>query len=273
MNAHPLSRGFEWQRPPGVGNRLDPDCIEAYDRDGFFLLESVFDPATIRAVAAETDRFEAEVTDKLREREDGKLFIARADEITFAAHLVMRSSVLRDFCSSSPFRDLAHDLIGPDVRLYWDQSVYKKPGTEAEFPWHQDNGYTFIEPQQYLTCWVALTDADERNGCPRVAPGVHRHGTRRHRLTDLGYLCFEEESPGALSVPVRAGGVVVFSSLTPHSTGPNLTDSVRKSYIVQFAPDGAVRVTLDDKGRRIETPAAHPERQFLILEDGARPRG
>ena len=64
-----------------------------------------------------------------------------------------------------------HDLIGPDVRLYWDQAVYKKPGTE-EFRWHQDNGYTFIEPQQYLTCWVALTDTDEKNGCPWVVPGL-----------------------------------------------------------------------------------------------------
>ncbi len=27
------------------------------------------------------------------------------------------------------FWDLVHDLIGPDVCLYWDQAVYKKPGT------------------------------------------------------------------------------------------------------------------------------------------------
>ena len=38
---------------------------------------------------------------------------------------------------------------------------------------------------------------------------------------------------------MRAGDIVVFSSLTPHTTGPNLTGEVRKSYIVQFAPDGA----------------------------------
>ena len=68
------------------------------------------------------------------------------------------------------------DLIGPDVRLYWDQAVYKKPGTESPFPWHQDNGYAFVEPQQYLTCWVALTDATEDNGCPWVVPGLHRRG-------------------------------------------------------------------------------------------------
>ena len=33
---------------------------------------------------------------------------------------------------------------------------------------------------------------------------------------------------------------MVFSSLTPHLTGPNTTDAVRKAYILQYAPTGAV---------------------------------
>ena len=42
------------------------------------------------------------------------------------------------------------------------------------------------------------------------------------------------------------GGIVVFSSLTPHLTGPNTTDAVRKAYILQYAlPDGATIVTGD----------------------------
>ena len=90
-------------------------------------------------------------------------------------------------CSAS-----AADLIGPDVNLYWDQAVYKKPEKPRRFPWHQDNGYTFIEPQHYLTCWIALTDATEDNGCPWVAPGLHRSGTLAHRYVEpLGYECFD----------------------------------------------------------------------------------
>jgi hypothetical protein len=59
--------------------------------------------------------------------------------------------------------------------------------------WHQDNGYTFVEPQQYLTCWVALTDATEANGCPWVAPGVHKLGTLAHRYVEpLGFECFDD---------------------------------------------------------------------------------
>ena len=42
-----------------------------------------------------------------------------------------------------------------------------------------------------------------------------------------------------MPAPVRAGSALVFSSLTPHTTGPNLTDAVRKAYILQYAPVGA----------------------------------
>ena len=122
------------------------------------------------------------------------------------------------------FTDLCHDLVGPDVRLYHDQAVYKKPEKPRRFPWHQDNGYTFVEPQQYLTCWVALTDATLDNGCPHIVPGLHRLGTLRHHFIDpLGWEIFEDH-PDAIAAPVAEGGVVVFSSLTPHLTGPNTTD-------------------------------------------------
>lgn len=270
MNSrpHPLRGDFRWQRPPPSPRMLSVDQVDAYDRDGFFVLEDVFDSDTLAPIVDEIDGYEAEATRWLREQPGGKVFIARADEITFTTHLVKRSAQLRAFCSCAPLRDIAHDLIGPDVRLYWDQGVYKKPGTQAPFPWHQDNGYTFIEPQQYLTCWIALTDADTDNGCPHVVPGVHRSGTLAHELTDLGYRCFEDEPEDAVAAPVRAGGIVVFSSLTPHATGPNLTDSVRKAYIVQFAPDGAVAVSLDGGGQRIELPVDDPERQFPILVGG-----
>ena len=125
------------------------------------------------------------------------------------------------------------------MNLYWDQAVYKKPEKPRRFPWHQDNGYAFVEPQQYLTIWLALTDATVDNGCPWVVPGLHRRGTLAHRYVDpLGFECLHDP-PGAVAAEVPAGGAVVFSSLTPHLTGPNTTAEVRKAYIIQYAPAGA----------------------------------
>jgi phytanoyl-CoA hydroxylase len=270
MNKHELNREFHWQDRSGPFRRLSPEQVRQYDEEGYFVLEDVFDAQTIRRVVELIDPMEAEFEAIVRDKLGGKAFIVRADEITFTAHLVSRSSELRAFTSSEVFQDLAHDLLGPDVRLYWDQSVYKKPGMQAAFPWHQDNGYTFVEPQQYLTCWVALTDASEDNGCPWVLPRCHRGGTLEHHMTEFGWSCIEDTPDGAVVAPVRAGGMVVFSSLTPHLTGPNLSDATRKTYIVQFAPDGAEVIARDgDQEKRVVCNA--PERQFPILVGGAAP--
>jgi ectoine hydroxylase-related dioxygenase (phytanoyl-CoA dioxygenase family) len=268
-SRHLLNQDFKWEPPHPPFATLTPDQAADYDENGFFVIDDVLDADTVAGLLAEIDPFERELEEQLRLLEGGKAFIARADEITFTTHLVTRSEHLRGFVAEPPLADICADLIGPDVRLYWDQAVYKKPDTDASFPWHQDNGYAFVEPQQYLTCWIALTDATEENGCPWVVPGIHRTGTLRHLPTETGLVCFDDP-PDPVPAPVGAGGMVVFSSLTPHCTGPNRTDQVRKAYIVQYAPDGAEVIRGDDRTgiERVRADAA--DRQFEILRDGQR---
>jgi ectoine hydroxylase-related dioxygenase (phytanoyl-CoA dioxygenase family) len=127
-----------------------------------------------------------------------------------------------------------------------------------------------VQPQQYLTCWVALTDATLDNGCPHVAPGLHRLGTIVHHYVDpLGWECLTDPAD-TVAAPVGAGGVVVFSSLTPHLTGPNTTDAVRKAYILQYAPAGAqiMRGNPAEGDATTVEPCDNPARQFPVLRDG-----
>jgi phytanoyl-CoA hydroxylase len=271
FNLHPFNRGFTWQDHEGPCRFLEPDQRRRFDAEGYVVIDDVFDADTVADVLAAIDPREETQEQALREH-GGRVAIARADEITFTTHLAGSVPRLRDLVCSPPLRDLCLDLVGPDVRLYWDQAVYKKPGTTAPFPWHQDNGYTFIEPQQYLTCWIALTDATVDNGCPWVVPGLHRLGTLEHRTSRLGYVCLDE-ADDAVAAPVGAGGMVVFSSLTPHCTGANTTDSTRKAYIVQYAQDGSKMVTGDAPvGDRVVT-CDDPVTQFPVLVGGSAPSG
>jgi phytanoyl-CoA hydroxylase len=267
VKKHELNVGFDWQEREGPYRLISEEQAAQYNREGFVVFENVFDDATIDALLSELDPLEEKSAEFLRQHFDGKAFIARADEITFSPHAVIHSPLAQLFTRAQFFLDLTYDLLGSDVRLYWDQLVYKKPGNPEVFPWHQDNGYTFLQPQQYLTCWVALSDADEENGCPWVIPGAHREGTYEHYMTELGWECITGDPPARLSAPVQKGGVVAFSSLTPHMTGPNLTSQVRKTHIVQFAPDGASMITLKD-GEQSVTICNAPDRQYSILVDG-----
>ncbi|MGZ4681973.1 MAG: phytanoyl-CoA dioxygenase family protein [Acidimicrobiales bacterium] len=264
---HDLNDHFDWVSTGPPFRRLTEVQAASYDELGYVVVEDAFDADNLAEVIAEIDPLERELEDRLRQAAGGRAFIARADEITFTTHLVSRSERLRRFVAEPVLTDLCADLIGPDVRLYWDQAVYKKPDTTASFPWHQDNGYAYVEPQQYLTCWIALTDATEENGCPWVVPGLHRTGTLRHHLTDTGLVCLDD-APGAVAAPARAGSIVVFSSLTPHCTGPNRTDAVRKAYIVQYAPDGAEVLSGADCDHLDRVRADAADRQFPVLVGG-----
>jgi ectoine hydroxylase-related dioxygenase (phytanoyl-CoA dioxygenase family) len=263
-NPHPLSQSFSWRdRVLAAPRRVTAEQQTAFNERGYTKIENIFSEDEIAAATAAIDPLEAIAERKLREA-GGRISISDADAITFTAHIARVSPVLKAFAAHPAILDICYDLLGDDVRLYWDQSVYKKWQKPQEFPWHQDNGYTFVEPQQYLTLWVPLVDVDEENGCPWVAPGLHRLGTFDHWMTDLGFKCLDEP-PEAVAVAAKACDAIVFSSLTPHRTGPNLrAGTVRKAYILQYAHDGSVATYRDGR----TAVQDHPERQFKVIEAG-----
>jgi phytanoyl-CoA hydroxylase len=249
---HVLNRDFKWIHRSGPFRCLSNEQIAAYDRDGYVVLENAIAPEVVAAITAEVDRH-----------------IPREKSFwdsTFEPHLAATSVFLRDFCRGRLFRDIAFDLIGPDVRLYWEQAVYRWPGT-SPFAWHQDNGYQFVRPQQYVTCWIPLTDVTAANGCLLVSPGSHRWGTLEHHQATFGFSCVQGEQPTAnvTTLPTKAGSVVILSSLIPHASRANSTDEVRKAYVVQFVPHEA-ECMRDGTWSRCNSPT-----QIPILVGGASP--
>lgn len=261
FELHPLSQDFEWMPVPEERQltRLSRQQVQQFDQHGFVRIEKAFAPSDLDEVLAAIDPLEAAYERFVTEQQGGALRLTFSGTITFTKHLVKESAALRRFAAHPVIADICHDLIGEAVRLYWDQSVYKKTGKAQEFPWHQDNGYTFIVPQQYLTFWIPLVDVDEENGCPWIVPGLHRRGTLTHWQTPIGLKCLEE-APDAVAVPANAGDIILFSSLAPHRTGPNLKHgSVRKAYILQYAPDGAHTIVNGETILQND-----PDRQFMI---------
>ncbi|MDQ2651047.1 MAG: phytanoyl-CoA dioxygenase family protein [Actinomycetota bacterium] len=270
IERHPWNSGFEWTMPVTAPRTISAAQFQQFDQLGYVVVDDLLDAATLDAVTDEVDALVAAADRALEQAENGRMLIAEQGAITFRSHLLPESPVLRKLSRHETILGIALDLIGPDVNVYWDQAVYKKSEKPRRFPWHQDNGYGFVEPQQYLTVWIALNEAHVNNGCPWIAPGVHRQGTLRHRFVDpLGFECFSD-APSAVAAEVPAGGAAVFSSLTPHLTGPNITGEVRKTYILQYAPAGAQRLEGDpDAGPPARVvPADDPERQYPVLRGG-----
>jgi ectoine hydroxylase-related dioxygenase (phytanoyl-CoA dioxygenase family) len=268
LERHPWNETFAWDDHDGPFTTITAEHARQYDELGFFVFEDAFDAATLRELDDAIAPGEAKVRAFLAGLPDGRFTVAGTDTQTVAPHLVLRSEYLRSFCAHPVLAGICRDLLGPDVRLYWEQAVYKQPHSAEPVLWHQDNGYTYVEPQSYLTCWIAITDATLVNGCVTVMPGVHRVGTLLHRETPIGYECWGDPA-NAVSVPVRAGSIVAFTSLTPHYTARNATDDVRKAYIVQYAPDGAIARRGDARnGRGSSEPQNDPGRQYFVVRHG-----
>ena len=240
MAQHPWNKSFTWQSHTAASGVVTQAQIDQFDELGYFVVEDLYSPEELAELSSITDVAEDEAIAELKRQADERFLISENGAITFAGQLVRQKPEIRPFVKNEKILGICLDLIGPNVRMYHDQAVYKMTEKPRRFPWHQDNGYLFVEPQHYLTCWIALTDATIDNGCPQVAPGLHKDGTLAHYYVDtLGYECFEEPPTEPLIAEVKAGGAVFFSSLTPHLTGPNFTNSTRKAYIVQYASSDA----------------------------------
>jgi phytanoyl-CoA hydroxylase len=267
--SHPWSTGFTWHDHTGPFSTISEAQARDYDEIGCFVFENAFGADELRALDDAIEPGERLVREFLSGQPDGRFGVAGADTQTVAPHLVKHSELLHTVCAQEPLAGIARDLLGPEVRLYWEQAVYKQPHSAEPVLWHQDNGYTFVEPQAYLTCWIAITDATLENGCVTFMPGAHRDGTLKHRSTPIGFECWGDANT-ASTVPVRAGSIVVFTSLTPHFTAANMTDDVRKAYIVQYAPDGAVAYRPQADGSRGPAePQDDERRQFPVVRGGA----
>jgi ectoine hydroxylase-related dioxygenase (phytanoyl-CoA dioxygenase family) len=204
------------------------------ERDGFFVLENVFSRLEMANLTRLIDLFHKRTVAWVREHA-AEAGISRPDEITFTCHIAEKDPVVREFCLQPALVQLTTEIIGDDVDLYWDQSVFKEPEVPREFPWHQDDGYTPVDPSPYLTLWLALNDATIENGCISVLPGQHKRGLLPHHQSPLGWVCHEADDPDqGICVPVSCGSMVVMYSLVPHKSGPNLSKGSRNAYIMQY---------------------------------------
>lgn len=124
--------------------------------------------------------------------------------------------------------DAVESVIGPDILLF-GASMFSKRGPDSRFvSWHQDAAYYGLDPQEEVTCWVGLTDADEENGCMRVLPGsnlgadaVHEETYDPQNMLGRGQTIHGVDESKAVYMPVKAGQFSMHHERTWHASSPN----------------------------------------------------
>jgi len=152
--------------------------------------------------------------------------------------------------------DAVESLIGPDILLF-GTSMFSKKARDVRFvSWHQDAAYYGLDPQQEVTCWVGMTDADTENGCMRVIPGSHLGADAVHdetydpqNMLGRGQTIRDIDDGKAVYMPVKAGQFSMHHERTIHGSMPNPSDRRRVGISFFYMP-AHVRSTI---GRRTAT--------------------
>lgn len=242
--------GFHWVEHRGPTTVATRQQVDQLDTEGYFILDRAFHPDTMddvtMALAIQTGDIELPTA-------------ARAEEPP--------ADVLRRFCSHPLLAGLARDFIGPDASVGGDAAVVRVPGAAAPTSFSQDVVAGQSRPSQFITTWIALTDATADNGCLQIVRGRHRSGPLRFDLTDGGGSGHgpptgrtDVDPADVVDVPVPAGSVVVMSSLTPRRVRPNVTDRSGVAYAIQYVRDV---IDLDD-----HAAAADSRRRFPVVRGG-----
>src|SRR5260221_14340317 len=119
--------------------------------------------------------------------------------------------------------------------------MQKEPKVGGAWEWHQDYGYwyknQFMFPEQLLSVMVALTEANEENGCLQVIKGSHKLGRVNHGFAgeqvgaDMQMVNNTLKTMELVYVELEPGDALIFHSNLLHRSEANLSDYPRWSVI------------------------------------------
>ncbi|HVJ69752.1 MAG TPA: phytanoyl-CoA dioxygenase family protein, partial [Caulifigura sp.] len=216
-------------------SRLTSGQRDAYERDGFLVLKSVFSPGEMLELRAETDWLLTERRDlidrfNLRCRfmphhETGEPLFEVFDPVNDVAQ------VCREFCEDSRIVDAVGALYGERACLFKEKLIFKPAGAKG-YDIHQDIPLAWKNfPRTFVTVLIPIDACDAENGCTQVYSGYHG-----------GFL---SQDPGQYMLPPGAvdparrvdlalspGDIAIFHGLTPHGSAANRSAGMRRAFFV-----------------------------------------
>ena len=232
---------------------VQPDEIEAYQRDGYVIIDDFLDDTELerwrdvvsQAVAARRGRKFPD-QDVLTGEDDGinpdAAYYGRVfDQLV---NLWQSDEAIRELILDPRIGRMAAHLAGVDgIRVWHDQALIKQPwGNPTGF--HLDTPFWSFSRRDAISIWIALDDATEQNGCLYFFPGSHLRTTFDNpgitKDMDAIFTMYPEfrTAPPA-SAAMKAGSCSFHNGLTIHGAGANMSHRPRRAMTCAFMPDGS----------------------------------
>lgn len=211
------------------------DQLEAYQRDGYLVIENALSPTEVDELRSEAVR--------ICRGERGVIGGAPSFEKNESDEEVMKkilcihfphktSEIMHGYLSHPNMTKVLTNVVSPNVKCMQSMLFIKAAGKPGQ-AWHQDEFYIPTRDRSLIGGWIAMDDATIENGCLWVIPGSHKHGILwpQEEHFDKRFDCaglsvgFPYTDDDSIPVEVKAGSIVFFNGYLLHRSLPNKAKS------------------------------------------------
>ena len=216
-----------------------PSALQQEYRDrGFVPLHGRFPPEDVAAWIGERDRLTAGFAHATAERYQrrrtvsGGMILDRIDPVCDV------SPVFAALAADERILAPVAELLGEVPALLKGKLIVKRPGT-AGYGLHQDFPYWAwlgLPAEEILSVLVAVDAANAGNGGVELFPGLH-HERLQPSPDDPRDIDEQVMDLATGSIPnLAAGDLLLFHSLTPHRSAPNVSTLSRTALFFTYVP-------------------------------------
>ena len=205
---------------------LSSNQLKQYEDDGFVSPINIFSKEKAKEIRNEIELIENEMPEELEK--SGR----------YNAHLI--SPLLDEVTHNSKILDAVESLIGENILVCGTTLFIKNPNEKGFVSYHQDAKYIGLEPHNWVTAWVAITDSNENNGCMRMWSGSHKNNLKDHdqkfnegNLLTRGQTVKNVPHKETTPLVLNAGQMSLHHPKIVHGSGLNKSDDRRIGFVIQ----------------------------------------
>ena len=220
---------------------LTSNQLKQYEDEGFVSPINIFSKEKAKEIRNEIELIENKIPGELEK--SGR----------YNAHLI--SPLLDDVTHNSKILDIVQSLIGENILVCGTTLFIKNPNEKGFVSYHQDAKYIGLEPYNWVTAWVAITDSNVENGCMRMWSGSHKNKLKEHNqmfnednLLTRGQTVNNVPKKKTTPLILKAGQMSLHHPMVIHGSEINKSEDRRIGFVIQSYIGTNVKQVLGKNG-------------------------
>ncbi|MBD1159037.1 phytanoyl-CoA dioxygenase family protein [Pelagibacterales bacterium SAG-MED19] len=205
---------------------LSSNQLKQYENEGFVSPINILSKEKAKEIRNEIELIENKIPKELER--SGR----------YNAHLI--SPLLDEVTHNSKILDAVQSLIGENILVCGTTLFIKNPNEKGFVSYHQDAKYIGLEPHNWVTAWVAITDSNEKNGCMRMWSGSHKDNLKEHdqkfnegNLLTRGQTVKNVPKEKTTALILEAGQMSLHHPTVVHGSELNKSNDRRIGFVIQ----------------------------------------